>query len=374
MFYRCAKVKISEVHQLKLLDKYILKEFLKFLIITVLSFIALFLIVDFFEKIRMFLSNNASIGQIASYFIYSIPMIISYVFPPAVLLTTLMTFSSLSKFNEITAMKANGINIYRISLPVIILAAIASVFLFYFSELITPASVQKTEHIVKVEVQKQKTLGFFKQNEIWYHGDNAIYNFKMFDVDKNIIRGVTINYLNPDFTLMTRIDAQRAEWKNDQWVFYNLLATHFDNNKNPVLEWSKEKVINIPEKPSDFKVMQKDVEKMGYFELRKYVNKIRLEGYDVTKYRVDLHGKIAFPLVILIMVFIAVPFSLRSERSGGVMQSIGLGIFIGFSYWIVHAFSMSLGKSEILPAVLAAWGANILFSAVAAVLFYRVHT
>jgi lipopolysaccharide export system permease protein len=79
-----------------------------------------------------------------------------------------MTFSSLSKFNEITAMKANGINIYRISLPVIILAAIASVFLFYFSELITPASVQKTEHIVKVEVQKQKTLGFFKQNEIWY--------------------------------------------------------------------------------------------------------------------------------------------------------------------------------------------------------------
>lgn len=359
---------------MKLLDKYILKEFLKFLIITVLSFIALFLIVDFFEKIRMFLSNKASIGQIASYFVYSIPMIISYVFPPAVLLTTLMTFSSLSKFNEITAMKANGINIYRISLPVIILAAIASVFLFYFSELITPASVQKTEHIVKVEVQKQKTLGFFKQNEIWYHGDNAIYNFKMFDVDKNIIRGVTINYLNPDFTLMTRIDAQRAEWKNDQWFFYNLLTTHFDDNKNPVLEWSKEKVINIPEKPSDFKVMQKDVEKMGYFELRKYVNKIRLEGYDVTKYRVDLHGKIAFPLVILIMVFIAVPFSLRSERSGGVMQSVGLGIFIGFSYWIVHAFSMSLGRSEILPAVLAAWGANILFAAVAAVLFYRVHT
>ncbi|MGD0168455.1 MAG: LptF/LptG family permease, partial [Smithella sp.] len=85
-------------------------------------------------------------------------------------------------------------------------------------------------------------------------------------------------------------------------------------------------------------------------------------------------GKIAFPMVILIMVFIAVPFSLRSERSGGVMQSIGLGIFIGFSYWIVHAFCMSLGRSEILPVFLAAWGANILFSAIAAVLFYRVHT
>jgi lipopolysaccharide export system permease protein len=359
---------------LRLLDKYILKEFLRFFVITIVSFVALFIIIDFFEKIRMFLSNNASIFQMASYFVYSIPIILSYILPPAVLLTTLMTFGSFSKFNEITAMKANGINLYRISLPAIIFAAIMAVFLFYFNELITPAAVQKTEHIVNIEVQKQKTLGFFKQNELWYHGENAIYNFKMFDVNKNILRGVTINYLNPDFTLMMRIDAQRAEWKSDKWFFYNLLTTHFDNKNVPVLEWSKEKVINIPEKPNDFKVMQKDAEKMGYFELRKYVKKIQSEGYDVTRYLVELQGKIAFPLITLILVFIAVPFSLRSERSGGVMQSAGIGIFIGFSYWIVHAFSMSLGRSGMLPVFLSAWAANILFSAAATVLFYRVRT
>lgn len=365
---------IIEEYQLNILDKYILKEFLKNFIITVVSFIVLFLIVDFFEKIRMFLSNNASIAQMSSYFAFSIPMIISYILPPAVLLATLITFSSFSKFNEITAMKANGINIYRITLPVLILASIGAVFLFFFSELITPASIQKTTHIVKVDVQKQKTLGFFKQDEIWYHAENAIYNFKMFDTEKNMLRGITINYLNPDFSLNSRIDAQSGEWKNNQWIFYNLLITRFDKNNNPVLEWSKEKMINIPEKPADFKVIQKDAEKMGYFELRKYVKKIKSEGYDVTKYLVDLHGKIAFPLIVLIMVFIAVPFSLRSERSGGVMQSIGIGILIGFSYWIVHAFSMSLGKSEILPALFAAWAANILFGAVAAFLFYKVNT
>lgn len=322
----------------------------------------------------MFLSNSASVYQIISYFIFSIPMIISYVLPPAILLTTLMTFGSLSKFHEITAMKANGINIYRISLPVIIFAAIAAVFLFYFSEMITPASIQKTEHVIKVDVQKQKTPGFFKQTKSGITVKNAIYNFKMFDVDKNILRGVTINYLNPDFTLMSRIDAQRAEWKNDKWFFYNILITRFDAANNPILERSKEKVIAIPEQPNDFKVMQKDAEKMGYFELRKYVKKIQSEGYDVTKYLVELQGKIAFPLVTLIMIFIAVPFSVRPERSGGVMQSAGIGIFIGFSYWIVHAFSMSLGRSEVLPVLLAAWGANILFGAAAAVLFYKVHT
>lgn len=359
---------------MKLLDKYILGEFIKFFAITFLAFIALFLIVDFFERIRLFLSHNATLTQMASYFFFSIPQIISYVLPPTVLLATLMTFSSFSRFNEITAMKANGINIYRMTLPVFIFASLTAVFYFYFTEFITPASVQKTTHIKKVEIQKKTDLGFFKQDEIWYRGDNAIYNFKMFDTDKNILRGVTINYLNPDVTLMVRIDAHSAEWKNHQWIFHNVLTTRFDENHKPVPEWSAEKIIHLPEKPEDFKVMQKDVEKMGYFELKKYVRKIQSEGYDVAKYRVDLHGKTAFPLVILIMVLIAVPFALRSERSGGIMQSLGIGIVIGFSYWIVHAFCMSLGKSEILPAILAGWSANILFGAAAACLFYKVRT
>jgi lipopolysaccharide export system permease protein len=359
---------------LKILDRYILKEFLKFVGITVISLIVLFLIVDFFEKIRMFLSNQATPTQMASYFIFSIPMIISYMLPPAVLLATLLTYSSLSKFSEITAMKANGISLYRISIPPLVFAVLISIFLFFFNELITPAAVQKTERIIHAEVQKQTTFGFFKQNEIWYRGENAIYNFKMFDVNKDMLLGITINYFNPDFTLKARIDAEKGEWKNNQWVFYNLLSTHFDKDNVPVLERSKEEVIYIPEKPNDFKIIQKDAEKMGYFELKKYVHKIQTEGYDVQRYIVDLQGKIAASFVTIILVIIGVSFSLRSERSGGVMQSIGIGIFVGFSYFVVHAFSITLGRSGILPPLLAAWAANIFFSAAATMLLYRVRT
>ncbi len=359
---------------MKLLDKYILREFLRFFIVTCVTFLALYLIIDFFEKSRMFLSNKATAVQMASYFLYSIPMIISLTLPAAILLSTLLTYSFLSKFSEITAMKANGISLYRIALPVLAVAAIIAVFLFFFTELVTPASIQKTEYIVKVDVQKQKSLGFFKQNEIWYRAQNAIYNFKMFDVEKNILRGITINKLNPGFTLQMRIDAERAEWKNNQWVFFNLLVTTFNKNNAPSLEWAKEKVIPIPERPDDFKIIQKDAEKMGYFELKRYVQKIQAEGYDVSRYLVDLQGKIAFPFVCLILVFIGMSFSLRSERSGGVMQSVALGIFIGFSYWIVHAFSMSLGRSGILPIFVAAWASNIIFTSLAAFLFYRIRT
>lgn len=359
---------------MKLLDKYILKEFLRFFIVICITFIALYLIIDFFGKVRMFLSNNATIFQILTFFLYSIPMIISNILPPAVLLATLMAYGSLSKFSEITAMKANGISLYRISLPALMFAAVMAVALFYFTEMITPASLQKTEYMEKVVIQKQQTMGYFKQNEIWYRGTDSIYNFKMFDVSNDSLRGITINYLNNDFTLRMRIDAKSAQWKDNTWVFYDLLTTVFDSNNSPVLEWSNEKIVNIPEKPNDFKIVQKDAEKMGYFELKKYVKKIQKEGYDVTRYLVYLQGKIAFPFVIIIMIFIGVSFSLRSERSGGIMQSVGIGIFIGFSYFYVYALCMSLGLSGRIPALIAAWGANIIFSIAAAILFYRMRT
>lgn len=342
--------------------------------ITGVSFIMLYLIIDFFEKIRMFLSNHATVIQMATYFLFSIPMIVSLILPAAVLLATLMTYSNLSKYSEITAMKANGISLYRMSLPVLIFAAIIAVSLFYFNELVTPTALQKTENIIIVEVQKQKAMGFFKQNEIWYHSDKAIYNFKMFDLASNALRGVTINYLDNDFTLSMRVDAERAEWKNGHWIFYNLLMTHFDGHNSPVLEWSKQRIIDLPETPNDFKIMQKDAEKMGFFDLRKYIHKIQAEGYDAARYLVDLHGKVAFPLVTLILVIIGISFSLRQERHGGVMQSLGIGIVIGFSYWIVHAFSMSLGRSGTLPPILSAWLANIIFTAGAAALFFRART
>ena len=359
---------------MKLLDRYILKEFLRFFIIIFITFITLYLIIDFFGKLNLFLKENASMEQITLFFFYSIPTIISLIVPPAALLATLMAYGSLSKFSEIIAMKANGISLYRITLPTLIFAVLMSIFLFYFNELITPASLQKAEYIRKIDIEKRSTVGSFKQNEIWYHGDNEIYNFKIFDINNDTLRGVTIHYLNNDFTLRKRIDAQRAEWKDNKWVFHNILSIEFDSDNSPILEKSDEKIIDMPEKPDDFKIVQKNAEKMGYFDLKKYVNKIKMEGYDVTQYLVSLQGKIASPFVLVILIIIGVSFSLRSERSGGVMQSVGIGIFIGFSYFGVHALIMSFGLSGKIHPFMAAWGANILFSITAAILFYRVRS
>ena len=180
--------------------------------------------------------------------------------------------------------------------------------------------------------------------------------------------------MDKNFTLTARIDAEKADWKDNKWVFYNLLITRF-GGEFPSLEWVSSKVIDLPEKPEDFNLVQKEAEKMGFVELKNYIRKLQSEGYDATRYLVDMHGKIAFTLVIIILITIGISFSLiRTERSGGVMQSIGVGIIIGFSYWIVHAFSMSLGRSGSIPPFLSAWFANIIFGVASVIMFLRVKT
>ena len=357
-----------------ILDRYVTKEFIRLFVLVLALFTSLFLIVEFFERIRMFLSNNASLPQILSYFFFMIPMMISQTIPATVLLAALLTFSTLSKNSEVLAMKANGISLYRTSLPVFIASLLICILAFLNSELVMPYSNQKADNIVYVEVQKREALGSFKQNQLWYRGQSGIYNFRLFDTKTNIIQGITINYLDKNFTLTARLDAEKAEWKDGKWVFYNLLITHF-GGEFPSLEWASSKVIDLPEKPADFNLVQKEAEKMGYVELKNYIKKLQAEGYDATRYLVDMHGKIAFTLVIIILVTIGISFSLiRTERSGGVMQSIGIGIIIGFSYWIVHAFSMSLGRSGSIPPVLSAWFANIIFGIASVIMFLRVKT
>jgi len=357
-----------------ILDRYVTKEFARLFFLVLALFTSLFMIVEFFERIRMFLSNNASIIQMLSYFFFMIPMMISQTLPATALLAALLTFSTLARNSEMLAMKANGISLYRTSLPVFIASLLICVFAFLNSELVTPYSNQKADNIVYVEVQKREPLGTFKQNQLWYRGQNGIYNVRLFDPKTNIIQGITINYLDNNFTLTGRIDAEKAEWKDGKWVFYNMMITHF-GGEFPSPEWVSSKVIDLPETPVDFNFVQKEAEKMGFVELKNYIARLQAEGYDATRYLVDMHGKIAFTLVIMILVTIGISFSLiRTERSGGVMQSIGVGIIIGFSYWIVHAFSMSLGRSGSIPPVLSAWFANILFGIASVIMFLRVKT
>ncbi len=356
------------------IDRYILKEFAKTFCLVVVSLAAIYLIVDFFERIRMFASNRATPSQICAYFVFSIPMILSQMLPVGVLLSSLITFGLFSKHSELTAMKATGISIYRAGAPIIAIAAVIALFSFFLNEYITPHANQQVKHVKHVEIQKRQQSGTFTQNQIWYRAKDGIYNFDVFDPVKGIVRGIRINYLDAHMRIIKRIDAKEAVWINDAWIFYDVLITTFPQDGFPVVEKKGSSPVDLPEKPSDFMIVQKDTDEMGYGELKGYIQKLQREGYDTTRYRADLYGKIAFPVVSVILGILGICFSSRAERSGGVVQSMGIGIVLGLSYWIVFAFTISLGRSGAMPPLLAAWSANALLGFLALFMFLRIRT
>lgn len=357
-----------------LLDRYIFREFGRWFVLIMSVFILLYLLVDFFGQVRMFLSNNATPGQMLSYFLYNLPMIATLTMPAAVLVSTLLTLGILSRHNEIVAMKACGINLYRVFLTIFVCAGLICLLNFLIAEFVMPDANQHAEHIKRVDIQKQQDRGAFRRDELWYRGKKGIYSFKFFDTEHNTLQGITILHLDSRFQLLSRIDAEWAEWKGKRWIFHNTLIARFGKSDFPDISWSDLWVADLPEKPSDFKVLQKEADKMGYLDLKRYIRKLRGEGYDVTRYTADLHGKLAFSFVSLILAMIGVSFSVISERNAGRARSVGAGIVIGFSYWLVHAFALSLGRSGTIPPLLSAWTANILFSILAAILVRRVQT
>lgn len=359
---------------MSILDRYIIREFSKLFSLVIASFVSLYLVIDFFEKIRMFSSNNATSSQIGCFLFFSFPMVVSQSLPIAVLIASLLTFGLMSKNNEITAIKANGISIYRVSIPILILSIIVCIMAFLMNEFVTPHTNRTAEYIRLVEIQKQKKLGAFKQNQIWYKSRNAIYNFKTFDPEKNVIQGISISYLDENYSVLKRIDARDAIWKDHKWEFKNLLITTFPKDHVPVVVKVSVMLIDLPEEPSDFLIVQQDTETMGFLDLRDYIKKIKSEGYDATRYEVDLQGKIAFALVSIIVAVLGISFSIKWEKSGGIAQGIGIGIMIALSYWIVYAFSMSLGRSGTLSPLIAAWSSNLLFAFIAGYSFLKVKT
>ena len=357
---------------MNILDRYCAKEFLRYFALIIISFVSLYLIIDFFEKIRMFFSNHATVSQIASFFFFSIPMVTSQILPVGVLMATLVAFASLSRHNEIVAMKACGVSLYRIAWPIIIIALVVCIIAFILSEFVTPYTNQKANYIRLVEIQKQE-IGVFKQNQIWYRGKDGIYNFKVFDPRTNSLQGITIYYVDNKLHLLKRVDAERGEWQAGKWNFSNVISTTFAPETFPDVQVTPSQVLALPEPPESFKVAQKEADNMGYTELKRYIDNLRSEGYDATSYLVDLHSKLAFPFVSIIMAIVGLAAALGREHRGSA-QGLATGIIIGFSYWIVFAFSVSLGRAGVLPPLVAAWSANLLFGIVAYLLFRHVRT
>jgi len=345
---------------MRVLSKYIFREFIKLFILCQLIFLALYLIIDFIQKIDNFVEAGVSTGLMLAYFIYKIPNITVQMIPVATLISVIIMFCLMKKNNEIIAMRACGMDVLKLSQTIIIISIFIGAAIFFLSEMIVPYTSSNSNEIWDIEVEKQDPARFYGSNHIWYRSSDAIYWIKHFDSKKKSMLDPTFYFFDKTFSLTKRIDGKRAIWDNGVWRVEEGIIQKAEGDGGYGLTKFEELYLEIPETPDTFIRGVKSPEDMSYRQLRNYSEKVYLEGYDNTRYLVDMNIKIAFPFISLILTLIGIPIALWS-REGGIPLSVAIGVGTSFLYMVALSFSRSLGLSGVLPPILSAWSANLIF-------------
>ncbi len=270
---------------MKILTRYLAREFTQNFFLGLGAFAATYLIVEFFERINAFMVNQATLPMMAAYFLNKIPGILYQVSAPAILLAAIVTLGHMSRHNEIMAMKAGGVGLTQITVPILGVAVLICFAVLGISEFIMPETNQNVRALRDLIIHKKKTIVTFKQSQIWIHSHQAIYNIQLYNPEKNILEGITIYRLDPGFNLTERVDARSAHWEQGQWVFSEASVTRFPPDGFPTRRNYPRLVLTLPETPNDFRIAEKDPEEMNYRQLRDYVHKIEKDGYNSSKYR-----------------------------------------------------------------------------------------
>jgi lipopolysaccharide export system permease protein len=172
-----------------------------------------------------------------------------------------------------------------------------------------------------------------------------------------------------------RWDTRAMRWSepSGSWVLVDALRRDFAPGRADRVEPFRETTLKLPEQFQDFAQIPRAPDVMNYVELRDYIRRLREGGHKVGKYLVDLYSKLAFPFAAPIMVLVGIPFALQSPRGGRVI-GIALCLALGLSYFLVHSAAVALARTDILPPIVAAWAANLLFGSLGLFLFLRART
>jgi len=349
--------------------RYVLHECGRALLLTLAAFILLYLSIDFFERLPRFLEHDPSLGQVIAHFALKIPLIVAQMMPAAVLAAILLGLGGLARRAELMAMRSCGISLWQIATPLLLAGGAISVGMLAWNEFVVPPSAARADYIERVEIKKQAYRHQFRDREIWYQDRQGFTNIDRFDRDENQIHGLTRYEFDDDFKLRRIVSAAIATWTGHSWSAgdaYEILVGPEGEVETRTLGAAD---LGLSETPEEFKAVYRDAEQMSYRALAAQTRNLAAKGVDTNDARVELWMKIALPFASLVMAIIAIPLASRHSRQSSAAANVGAALVVGFSYWIVLALTMSLGKGEVLPPVVAAWSANALFAIIGSIFF-----
>jgi len=361
-----------------ILDRYIVRSFLGYLVLIVATLVVLIEVVTFFlDLLNDVIRNQIPAGMVLDYFVYLAPQLIYVTTPLGVLVAILVSFAIMTQNNEITAAKASGVSLYRLTLPVLVTCGLLSVALFLFEMFYVPAA-NRHQDAVRNQIKGRPAQTYLRPDRKWIVGEGSrIYYYRFFAPAENMLGGVTIFEFDPNTQeLIRRVSAARARWETalNGWVF----EEGWERVLRPgsVEDFHQFPVRFFPEfrePPSYFLKEVRQYSQMNFFELREYLGDLRKSGFDVVPLSVQLHRKFSFPLFTLIMALIGLPFAFSIGKRGA-LTGIAISLGIAIVFWATNSLFEALGNLNELPPIAAAWSPDLLFGLGGLYLFLRLRT
>jgi LPS export ABC transporter permease LptG/LPS export ABC transporter permease LptF len=369
--------RLFNLHFPTILDDYVLRDFSVYLTMIVAAFLTLLLVFTLFELLGDILRNQVSPLTVGEYLLNVMPYFLYNTTPLSMLLAVLVTFGLMQRSNEITAIKATGISLYRLVIPVLIVSTLVAGVLFLSDQIYLPYT-NKRQDALRNRIKGKPAQTYLRPDRKWIFGQHSdIYYYQFFDPDRDVFGGVSVFQFDPHtFQITHRITADRAKWSESmgRWVYEQGWERSLSGSS--IESYRKFDVATYPElaeAPAYFKKEIKQSSEMSYEELRHYIHDLEQSGFDVVRLRVQLQKKIAYPLITLVMAVLAIPFALSAGKRSAV-AGVATAIGIGVVYWTISGLFEAMGNLSQLPPAVAAWSPDLVFGFIGGYLILRMPT
>lgn len=361
---------------MKLIDKYLLKTFLAPLAYCLVAFVMVYVIYDLFDNLGDFVEGETPVSLVLQYYLILMPSVLTRIVPISLLLAALYALSSLTKNNEITAMRACGISITRLMVPFISIGLLATLLVGAVHETFGPRASYWCYNFVKEQKKADPDAVYIKEKlAVKNQAERRIWLINQFDIRSYDMRGLELTQQRDDLSDEWKIQAKEARWLDGRWWLKDVVEQRYDAESNPLgparFSLNRE-MSDLNEDPAFFLNDIKDPEFLSSTELVQYLETHQQrDPAALNRIRVDLHFRLAEPWTCLVVTLLGIPFGVQTGRRGAFL-GVALSIGLFFAYYLVIHLGLSLGKNMVLLPWVAGWSPNALFMALGAGLIYRM--
>lgn len=348
---------------MKIIDRYLIKQFLLTIIFGLLAFTLIFVVIDMMENLDDFIDQNVQLTIILNYYLVFIPEIIKLITPVAVLFAALFTAGKAANLSEITAIKASGVSLFRFMLPFLITTIFVALLSIYFAGYVVPHA-----NTVKVNLERKylnRGFVFMGSNIFFKDSPTKIVNIAYFDNTQNQAHRVSIqefDIANPT-VMISRVDANTMTYDSTtrNWVVENGAKRFFSISKESASYFNQLTISDLNFHPEDLASKQQKPEEMNLDELKKLINSQMREGTDPKSTLIEYYSRFSFSMASIVVVLFGIPLAATKRRRGGLAVQIGINILVTFVYLVFMKISQAFGKNGALDPMLTAWFANLVF-------------